>query len=75
MNNICEICKATIDSQWSTLQNEIKNKFGDKPMNRLTIAFVERCIYCYKQYLEIIEKDDHDWYLTVMKVIEKRFGW
>jgi len=73
MNNICVVCKATIDQQWSSLQNEIK-KVSDlsKPLNQ---GFTERCIYCYKALLELTEKREQEWFQEVMKAVEKRFKW
>ena len=73
MNNKCLICKATIDHQWSSLQNHIRET-GDLN-NPLTLGFVERCIYCYKQLVELTEKREMEWYQEVMRAIEKRFGW
>ena len=73
MNNKCLICKATIDAQWSELQNKIREITDLK--NPLNLGFIERCIYCYKELLELTEKREHEWYQEVMKVIEKRFGW
>lgn len=72
MNNKCLICKATIDNQWTILQNEIKKTANLD--NLLVQGFVERCIYCYKDLLELTEKREQAWYNDVMKVIEKRFG-
>ena len=73
MNNVCLICKATIDEQWSSLQNNIRTN-GDLK-NLLTIGFVERCIYCYKSLVELTEKREHEWYLDVMKAVYKKFNW
>ena len=73
MNNKCTVCKATIDTQWSSLQNKIKET-GDLN-NALTLGFVERCIYCYKSLVELTEKRENEWYQEVMKAIEKRFKW
>lgn len=65
----------TIDNEWSALQDEVRQKFGNLLTNRRAYAFVNRCIYCYKAYLERVEQDEHNWYLTVMKAIEMRFKW
>ena len=72
MNNTCNTCKATIDEQWSSLQNKIK-KTADltNPLNK---GFTERCIYCYKDLLELTEKREKEWFQEVMKAVEKRFG-
>lgn len=72
MNNICGVCKTTIDLQWTDLQNNIR---GKGISNRHAKAFIDRCIYCYKQYLELAEKGEHDWYLQFMNATEKRFRW
>lgn len=79
MNNTCNVCKATIDLQWSALQNEIKEKYNNASADRRTLsfrtAFIGRCIYCYKDFLERTEKDEELWYQEVMRVSSKRFGW
>jgi DNA-directed RNA polymerase subunit N (RpoN/RPB10) len=73
MNNNCLICKKTISEEWSSLQNTIKETADLN--NPLVNGFVERCIYCYKDLLELTEKRDHEWYIEVMKAVEKRFRW
>lgn len=73
MNNICTICKATIEEQWSSLQNEIKKK-GDLD-NSLTLGFIERCIFCYKNLVELTENREFEWYREVVKSFERRMGW
>jgi hypothetical protein len=72
MNNKCTVCKSTIDNQWSSLQNTV-SKTADLN-NLLNCGFIERCIHCYKNLVEMTEKREQEWYLGVMKVIEKRFG-
>lgn len=73
MNNICSICKATIDYQWSSLQDNIRETANLNHL--LTRGFVERCIYCYKDLVELTEKREQEWYQEIMKAIEKRFKW
>lgn len=68
MNNICTICRATIDVSWSELQNKLK-RFADNSL--LNMGFVERCIYCYKSLLELTEQKEHEWYQEVIKIVEK----
>lgn len=70
MNNICTICKATIEHQWSVLQNEIRKRGNLE--NLLTLGFVERCIYCYKNLVELTEKREHEWYQEVVKAAQRR---
>lgn len=74
MNNICTVCKATIDEQWSSAQNEVIGMFRGLITNIRAMAFATRCIYCYKQYIEMKDKNEHNWYLEVMRVIEKQYG-
>jgi hypothetical protein len=72
MNNNCQVCKATMDEHWKSIQAEVR-KTADLsvPLNK---AFVERCIYCYKQMLELTENKDQKWYLEIMAIIERRFN-
>lgn len=70
MLNTCAICKATIDQNWSALQEQVKAKADlNKPLNA---GFVERCIYCYKALLELTEKQEQQWYLIAIEAIAKR---
>ena len=71
MNNYCQICKSTMDAHWISLQAEVR-KTSDLSVF-LNKAFVDRCIYCYKQALELTEQKEQMWHKEVMKVIEKRF--
>jgi len=73
MNNKCVVCNATVDVQWSSLQNKIKETADlSQPLN---LGFVERCIYCYKTLVELTEQRETEWYQEVMRAVEKRFKW
>jgi hypothetical protein len=69
----CAICKATLDNNWINLQNMAKN--GINAGSLLNKAFDERCIYCYKRFLELLESKEHEWYLQVIKIWEMRNRW
>lgn len=73
MNNVCMICKATIDLQWSELQNEVRYKLniGKFGYNHKNNAFIERCIYCYKNFVELNEKREREWYKSVMDSLKR----
>jgi hypothetical protein len=65
----CCVCKKTMDKQWIELQNTIKDR--GNVTSYLTTAFVERCIYCYKQLLELTEQKEQDWYDQTIKAWDK----
>lgn len=70
-NNVCYICKATIDLQWSLLQVEIEKSC--KLNDLLNKEFIKRCIYCYKSLVETVETREHEWYKTILDAIERRY--
>ncbi len=66
--NTCSVCKMTIDEQWTSLQDSLKQYANKSILNR---GLTERCIYCYKALVELVEKTEHEWYLEVLKAREK----
>lgn len=72
MNNYCTICKMLIDQSWSELQKTLSKYINH---SILGTEITKRCIYCYKNLVELTEEREYEWYKEVMKAVEKRFGW
>lgn len=66
----CATCKATIDPDWVVFQEEIKLKADLTDL--LNEAFVSRCIYCYKQLLELSISKQNEWCEVMLETINKR---
>jgi hypothetical protein len=70
MVNKCVRCNRIMDEQWMGLQQSAKNKNLDLLFlpNKM---FIERCIYCYSEFLILFENEQSKWYNTILDRYKK----